>query len=172
MSAYQVCSDQFYNWSAKGARCDRSKQKIDECVEAQADAAVEGSSAVGRHSSWLTNRAIQTLRQVRMSVCTRPRTWSEVLSVDHTSEVTATDGIRSGELPPAGHGSVGELQALARRAGGGLCNQHRTASSQRKAVVASADGHRRGHSDGGNLCREHASAVVARAEVARGGIRE
>ena len=169
MLAVQIYSDQLYNWSARGLRYDGSEQQIDERIEAQTDAAAKGASAIGRHSPRLPDRAIQTLWQVRVPVCWRPWTRSEVLSVDHASEVTATDGIRSGELPPAGHGAVGQLQALACRAGGDLCHQHRTASPQRKPVVAPADGHRCGHSDGGDLCREHASAVAVRAEVARGG---
>jgi hypothetical protein len=166
----RVTSDQFSNWSDKGFPCDSSERKIDGGAEAQADAIAEAITAAGGHCTRIADRAVQALWQSRMPVRPRPWPWPKVLPVDNASEIAPADGVRSGEIPRTGRGAVGQLQMLARYAGGSLCDQHRTASSQRKVLVVVADGHRCGHSDGGDLRGEHASVLAACRALVKGGI--
>ncbi len=167
-----VYSDQLVKWSDKGLRYDGFEKKIHKRAEAQKNGAVEKTAAVGCRSPRLADRTIQTLRQVRLSLRARPRTRSEVLFIDHASEITAADGICPGKLPRASCGAVGELQTPAGYPGGNLCHQYRITSSQRKAVAAVANGCHHRHSHSRNSCSKHASALSALGRCGGGGAAE
>lgn len=161
-------SDQLYNWSEQGRQDDGSQEQIHQRIETQADIAVEAASAPRCDSPRFADRTLQTLRQAWMSMRSRPWPRPQVLPFGHASKVPAADGIRSASVPTAGHATARELQAVARDTRRDLRHQHRIASSQ-GTPLTHTDGHRSGHSNGGSLCREHASRMVARAGIGRGG---
>ena len=161
-------SDQFYNWSGKGRKNDGAQEQIHWRIEAQEDIAAEAVSTPRCDSPRFVDRTVQALWQAWMSMRSWPGPRPQVLPFGHASEIPTADGIRSARVSTAGRATAGELQAVARDTKRDLRDQHRVASSQR-TPLAHTDGHRSGHSNGGSLCCQHASRMVARAGIGRGG---
>jgi hypothetical protein len=126
---WDTLPDQLYTWSDEythGTGCYTSQTPQRPCPSA---------TAPSIDSSWLSNRAIQAMRQAWMQMCRWFRTWTQVLSVGELSGLAATDGLRT---PGGLRGSFGvtrQLSANARDSGRDLRDQPRVAASSRGALT-------------------------------------
>ena len=80
------------------------------------------------------HRALQALRQARMQVCPRPRSWSQILSVGELSRPAPTNGLRPTRVLRAGERVPGQLPPRPPDPGGDLRDQPRAPTTSREAL--------------------------------------
>ena len=83
---------------------------------------------------WFPHRALQALRQARMQVCPRPRSWSQILSVGELSRPAPTNGLRPTRVLRAGERVPGQLPPRPPDPGGDLRDQPRAPTTSREAL--------------------------------------
>src|SRR5580704_2654627 len=105
MHLYRLQSDQLYTWS------DGSAKTIDRRLTQTPSSAAAPTATARCHPAWLSYRALQTLRQARMQVCRRPRSWSQVLSFGELSGPAATNGLCAAGVLRADHRVASQLSA-------------------------------------------------------------
>jgi hypothetical protein len=128
MKQLHLLSDHVYDWSAT------SIEKILICVaKAQAIFAAQ-TSAVGCGAARLADRALQALRQARMQMCRRSRSWSEVLPVGELSGRATADGLRAAGKSGGHPRARCQLPRGTRGARRGLRDQPRVITAPRGAL--------------------------------------
>src|SRR5580700_1486443 len=106
-----VLSDQLDTWSDEhthGTCCCTSQTPQRPCASA---------AAPSIYPAWLSNRAIQAMRQAGMQMCRRSRAWAQVLSVGELSGPASADGLRAPGGSWTGFGVSCQLSADARDSG-------------------------------------------------------
>ena len=124
-----VRSDQWYTWSDEhrnGTCCCTSQTPQCPCASA---------AAPSIYPAWLSNRAIQAMRQTGMQMCRWSRAWAQVLSVGELSGHASTDGLRAPGGSWTGFGVSCQLSADARDSGRDLRDQPRVAAPPRGALT-------------------------------------
>jgi hypothetical protein len=124
-----VLSDQLLTWSDEhthGTCCYTSKTPRCPCASA---------AAPPIYPAWLSNRAIQAMRQAGMQMCRWSRAWAQVLSVGELSGLASTDGLRAPGGSRTGFGVSCQLSTDARDFGRDLRDQPRVAAPPRGALT-------------------------------------
>jgi len=120
-----ILSDQLCTWSDEytyGTCCCTSQTPRRPCASA---------AAPSIDSAWLSNRAIQAMRQAGMQMCRWSRAWAQVLSVGELSRPAPADGLRAPGGLRASFGVSCQLSAYARDSGRDLRDQPRVAAPPR-----------------------------------------
>jgi hypothetical protein len=121
-------SDQLHTWS------DGKAKTIDRRLAQAPSSAAAPTAAARCHPAWLSHRALQTLRQARMQVCRRPRSWSQVLSFGKLPRPAAANGLCAAGMLRADQRVAGQLPASSRAFRTDLRDQPRTPAPPRGAV--------------------------------------
>src|SRR5436305_12923845 len=100
MKIHFLVSDQYYTWSDENTEADHRR-----LAKAPPSAPAPTASAQSR-PPWFPHRALQALRQARMQMRPRPRSWPQILSVGELSRPASANG-----LCPAGVLRAGERVA-------------------------------------------------------------
>ena len=109
--------------------------QTDFCCSAQAPKAAIAANTTARSTpSWLSHRALQTLRQTGLQVRSRPWSWSEVLPLGQSLRATAANGLHSPGLLPPDHRISGQLSTAPSDLGGDLRHQSRAAIPPRSTL--------------------------------------
>ena len=82
----------------------------------------------------LPHRTLQTLRQSRMQMRSRPRSWPKVLPLRKSSGTTSANGLRAAGFPAAGYGISRSLSPASPGHRGNLQDQWRTPAPERALV--------------------------------------
>lgn len=128
MSILRLSSDHAYDWS------DRSiKQGVIGVAQAPPDAAA-ATPAAGCGSAWLSDRALQALRQARLQVRQRSRSRPEVLPIGELSWRATADGLRAAGRRGCDPGAGRQLPHSADGPRGDLRDQPRAFAAPRGAV--------------------------------------
>ena len=160
MTAAERSSDHVDDWS-DGARAGLGCGFASTACNAD-----QTASACESFAARYGDRAIQAVRQSRLSLCEGCWTWSEALLVGQSGWWATCDGVRSGCLPRAGQRIPGQSSAGAGRARGDLRDQLGAFPPQRVAGVVSDRSqcacrfHSRGHSG-----REYDPCALGHGEV-------
>jgi len=168
-----LLSDQFITWSAHG------RYFVGDVAQASRPVAA-ANAGFGHAPAWLAHRALQALRQTRLQVCRRPRSWSQVLPVRELSRSPTANGLRASGRLRRRYRTTGELSPGPRDHRGDLRDQPRTLTPPRRALRGSGESvvdvthpiHR--SSPGRRTHRQHARGLAhrrSRAETDRGGRR-
>lgn len=97
MRTARVLSDQSYDWS------EENNEKAFKLCTSQASKDPSASATSSRrHSSRLTHRALQALRQARLQVCRRARPRPKALPFGNTVSRSPSNGLRAPGLRRAG----------------------------------------------------------------------
>jgi len=126
---WDLLSDQLYTWS------DEYTHRTRCCPPQTPQGPCPSATAPSIDSSWLSNRAIQAMRQAWMQMCRWFRPWAQVLSVGELSGPTATDGLRAPGSLRESFGVTRQLSANARDFGRDLRDQPRVAASSRGSLT-------------------------------------
>jgi hypothetical protein len=123
-----LISDQYDNWSdiLAGTIAPLSPESTQ---EPPAPAA-----SIGCHSTRLAHRALQTLRQTRMQMCSGTWTRSQILPLCQPAGSNAGNGLRSAGSPRHGCSLPRELSLSPRDSRSDLQHQSRTAPSQGASI--------------------------------------
>ncbi len=124
-----VLSDQLFTWSDEhthGTCCCTSQTPQRPCAPA---------AAPSIYPAWLSNRAIQAMRQAGMQMCRWSQAWAQVLSVGELSGPASPDGLRAPGGSWTGFGVSCQLSANARDSGRDLRDQPRVAAPARGALT-------------------------------------
>lgn len=118
----EVLSDQLYTWSDENRKrtcCQPEKTPPSAFAPV---AAAQGSPA------WLAYRALQALRQARVQVRRRSRSWPQVLSFGEPLGLAATDGLCAAGISRPGCRIHRQLSPGPRNFGSDLGDQPRTSA--------------------------------------------
>ena len=129
MNAYGLDSDQSNTWSV----CDDRSTILRRAQTTPQTVAAE-TSATGLRDARIPHRALQALRQSRLQMCRRPRTWAKVLPVGQLPWQNAADGLRATRRPRRDQPAPGQLSPGSRDPGGDLRDQSRTVAPPRVAL--------------------------------------
>jgi len=135
----EVISDQLYDWS------DIPEQER-LLLAKEAPSARWSTATVRSRTSWLSHRAIQTLRKTWLPLCKWTWTRTEVLPIDQSIRSSTRDALCSTEL-------AGASRALPERVSEGSRNPRRDGEHQPRALeTAGAFLERRFESHGRHAC--------------------
>ena len=126
----EMISDQLLYWSD-------NEKTTRFCPTEKTSATAASTHAARQHSSWIPYRALQTLRKTRMSLCSRTRTWSQVLSVHQSDGQQAADGVCAPALLPTGGSIPRQPPQSPADSQGDFRHQPRTAETQRQVLSLS-----------------------------------
>jgi hypothetical protein len=173
MDRLVLLSDQSLPWSAHG------RYSVVDLAQASRPVA-EANAGFGDAPAWLTHRALQALRQTRLQVRRRPRSWPQVLPVRELSWAPPANGLRASGRLRRRHRTFGQLPQGPRDHRRDLRDQPRTLTPPRgdlrggsEPLVAVAHPLHRS-SPGRRTHRQHARGLAhrrARAGTDRGGRR-
>lgn len=85
--------------------------------------AAQAAPTPAQHSARVTYRALQTLRQSKLSLCSGPWSWPQVLSLRKFPRTAAANGLRPAGVPRAGQRVTVGLSTRARGPGRDLRDQ-------------------------------------------------
>ena len=106
--------------------------QTDFCCSASASTPAAAAGAAARSSApWVPHRALQALRQARLQMRARPRSWPQVLSLPQSLSTAAANGLHSPGLLPPDQTISGQLSATPGALGRDLRHQSRTVVSAR-----------------------------------------
>src|SRR5882724_12897298 len=128
MNMLYLLSDQLLAWSVhlgKQVHC---------CFARAPREAARAAPTLAQHSARLAHRALQTLRQSRLSLCTGPWSWPEVLPLRELPAAAAANGLRAAGALRAGQRLTGGLSARAGDPGGDLRDQPGALASSRDTL--------------------------------------
>jgi hypothetical protein len=128
MNTLYLISDQSLAWSA------HFDKQVHCCVARAPREAARAASIPAQHSARLAHRALQTLRQSRLSLCKRPWSWAQVLPLGELPPPTAANGLRAAGAIRAGQHLTGGLSARARDPGRDLRDQPGAPASSRDTL--------------------------------------
>jgi hypothetical protein len=160
---FAILSDHLNRWSDgfDKSTCGRTAQTTQRSRASAAGASI--------HLARFPYRAIQAVRQARLQVRQRSRTWSQVLPVSHLSRSAATSRLRAAGQGRSGRGVFGQLSSGARNPGGDLRDQPRVAAPPRGALtrchghVANSHRCRVRYETGRGACCQYAVGLAGRA---------
>jgi hypothetical protein len=125
-------ADQLYTWSDNYAH---PIAQTDVCRFASTTPTASAPPATPRSSfAGLPHRALQTLRQARMQVCTRPRSWPQVLPLGQSLWPATANGLHPPGLSKPSQRVSRQLPSSPRDFGRDLRHQSRTATPPRDAL--------------------------------------
>src|SRR5581483_2628781 len=101
MNTLYLLSDQLLAWSVSFGK------QVYFCVASAPREAARAAPAPAQHSARLAHRALQTLRQSRLSLCKRPGSWPQVLPLRELPPPTAANGLRAAGAIRAGQHLTG-----------------------------------------------------------------
>src|SRR5260370_27141535 len=107
MNMLYLLSDQSFTWSV------RLGKQVHCCFARAPREAARAAPTLAQHSARLAHRALQTLRQSRLSLCTGPWSWPQVLPLRELPAAAAANGLRAAGSLRAGQHLTGELSARA-----------------------------------------------------------
>jgi len=155
-------SDQLYIWSDEYTKRIRSRT----AKAPQRSCAPTASSEID--PARLPNRALQALRQARMQMRRRPRTWSQVLSFGELFGAAPANGLRTTRCLRTNSGVSGQLSPEPRDFGDDLRDQPRVAAPSRGALerrherVAALSSRCNRHETGRCASRQYAHRLARR----------
>jgi len=117
-----MISDQLYDWSD-------SQEQERVLLAKEAPSARWATVTVRSRASWLSHRAIQTLRKAWLSLCKWTRTRTEVLPIDQSIRSSTRDALCSTKL-------AGASRAVLARVSKGSRNPERDSEYQPRALEA------------------------------------
>lgn len=123
-----LLSDQYGYWS------DIFTETIAPCAPEPTKGPPAPAAALGCHPSRLPHRALQTMWQTRMQMCSGTRTRSQVLPLRQPAGSNAGDGLCSAGGPRLGLSIPRELSFSPRASRSDLQYQSRTAPSQGASI--------------------------------------
>ena len=156
-------SDPIDDWSDGLDKANR-RLSAQEASDPRSPAPGTGSGSTG-----LDHRALQTLRETRLQVCSGPRTRAQVLSVGEPLWSSSSDGVHPARDLRRCRAARGELSKYSSHPGRDLRDQPRAASSQRGAWITShvePDPHR--HLVYRNAAGPHGSGICRRTTATLG----
>jgi hypothetical protein len=125
-------ADHSYTWSDNYAH---PIAQTDVCRFASTTSTAIAPPATPRSSfAGLPHRALQTMRQARMQVCTRPRSWPQVLPLGQSLWPATANGLRPPGLSKPSQRVSRQLPSSPRDFGRDLRHQSRTAMPPRGAL--------------------------------------
>jgi hypothetical protein len=128
MNTLYLLSDQLFTWSV----ClDR---QVHCCFARAPREAAQAASIPAQHSARLAYRALQTLRQSQLSLCTGSWSWSQVLPLRELPAEAAANGLRTSGVPRADQQLTVGLSARARDPGRDLRDQPGALASSRDTL--------------------------------------
>lgn len=86
------------------------------------------------YPSWLINRAVQAMRQTRLQMFKRERTWSQILSFDKLSQTKTGNGLCSTGLSSTSHRIPGKFSKSEKNTGRDLYDKPGTSTEKRKTL--------------------------------------
>jgi hypothetical protein len=128
MNTLYLLSDQSFTWSVcldKQVHC---------CVARAPREVAQATPTPAQHSARLAHRALQTLWQSQLPLCTRPWSWPQVLPLGELPPPTAANELRATGAMRTGQRLTGGLSARARDPGRDLRDQPGAAASSRDAL--------------------------------------
>ena len=128
ISLITLLSDQLYKWSdgySERTRSHTTKTPQRSCAPAAA-------TEIG--PPWFPHRALQTLRQARLQMRRRPRSWPQVLSVGKLSRPAPANGLRASGCLRTDRRVSCQLITAAARFGIDLRDQPRAPAPSRGAL--------------------------------------
>jgi hypothetical protein len=128
MNTLYLVSDQLLAWSV----C--LDKQVYSCVARAPREAAKAASTPAQYSARLAHRALQTLWQSQLSLCTGPWPWPQVLSLRELPSATPTNGLRAAGAPRADQHLTGKLSARARDPGRDLRDQPGDLASSRDTL--------------------------------------
>lgn len=128
MNTLCLRSDHCCDWSG------RLGTQVHCCIARAPREAARAAPTVAQHSARLAHRALQTLRQSRLSLCTGPWSWPQVLPVRELPAAAAANGLRAAGTLRAGQHLPGKLSARARDPGRDLRDQPGALASSRDTL--------------------------------------
>ena len=128
MKCLQLFSDQFFTWSDKNPQADHRR-----LAKTPPSAPAPAASAQSR-PAWLPHRALQTLRQARLQMRPRPRSWPQVLPVGELSRPASANGLCPARVLRAGERVPRQLPPRSPDLGGDLRDQPRAPATSREAL--------------------------------------
>jgi len=123
-----LLSDQLLTWSDEDIKANYGR-----LAKTPPSAPAPAASAQSR-PAWLPHRALQTLRQARLQMRPRPRSWPQVLSVGKLSRPASANGLRPARVLRAGERVPGQLPPRSPDLGGDLRDQPRAPAPPRGAL--------------------------------------
>lgn len=128
MNALYLLSDQLLAWSVSFGK------QVYFCVASAPREAARAAPTSAQHFARLAHRALQTLRQSQLSLCTRPWSWPQILPLSELPPPTAANGLRAAGAIRAGQHLTGGLSAGARDPGRDLRDQPGTPAPSRDTL--------------------------------------
>lgn len=128
MKCLPLFSDQLFAWSDANSETDHRRL---------AKAPPSAPTPIAPTQScppWFPHRALQRLRQARMRMCSRPRSWPQILSVGKLSRPAPANGLRPARVLRAGERVPGQLPPRPPDLGGDLRDQPRAPAPPRGAL--------------------------------------
>jgi len=137
MAVSMIVSDQLYQWSDSDEKqaCIRPTKKTHPLGK-------EALRPGATNPSRLSARALQAVCQTGLQVRRRPRSWSQVLSVDHLPGAPARARLSPAGLSRAGQSVSAEPAGCAGVSRRDLFDKPRTAQASREAVGRASHGYR------------------------------
>jgi hypothetical protein len=133
MNRAALQADQLYTWSDTNAH--QNAHTVFHCrPTTTAPTAITPAATVRSSVAGLAHRALQTLRQARMQVCTRPRSWPQVLPLGQSLWPATANGLHPPGLSKPSQRVSGQLPSSPRDFGRDLRHQSRTATPPRGAL--------------------------------------
>ena len=123
-----LLSDQLLTWSDEDIKANYGR-----LAKTPPSAPAPAASAQSR-PAWLPHRALQTLRQARMQMRPRPRSWPQILSVGELSRPAPPNGLCPAAVLRAGERVPGQLPPRSPDLGGDLRDQPRAPTPPREAL--------------------------------------
>ena len=173
MHHVDLLSDRFLTWSAN------ARYSVVHFTQPPR-AIAQANAGVGHALAGLAHRTLQALRQTRLQVRRRPRSWPQVLSFGELSRAPTANGLRATSRLRRRQRTPGELSPVPRDHRGDLRDQSRTITPPRGAVrgvgepVAAVPHQPHRSAIGRRTHRQHARGLAhrrARAGADRGGRR-
>jgi hypothetical protein len=132
MKSPRLLPDQLNTWSDNYAPHNTQTALV--CL-AEAETATLTPTAPARSlTPRLPHRTLQTLRQSRMQMRSRSRSWPKVLPLRKSSRTTSANGLRAAGFSAAGYGISRSLPSASPGHRGNLRNQWRTPAPARGLV--------------------------------------
>src|SRR5437764_3918341 len=124
-----VQSDQLYTSS------DEDAEQVHRRVAQKAGSSAAPTAPTEGNPARLAYRALQALRQTRMQMRRRSRSWTQILFVGELPERTPANGLRAAGAARSGDGVAGQLPPGSRDSRADLGDQSRTAAPPRGALL-------------------------------------
>jgi len=162
MYLHDLGSDQWYTWS------DESTERATGRLAKTPRVPSAPTAPAPIHPAWVLDRALQTMRQTRMQMRRRTRSWPQVLSVGKLPRPTTANGLRATRVVRANRGVPGQLSSSPRNLRGDLRDQPRTAAPSRGALknrcerATGCPSHAARSGDGRRVARQYACRLARR----------